>query len=101
VREPVEQLFPRLSWPAARVLKVVIGGTLRAAYGLHTENLEAVPSDGPAIVAANHVSYLDAPAITIVVPRRITNLAKSEYWDSWRTRWLFSYLGQKIGRAHV
>jgi 1-acyl-sn-glycerol-3-phosphate acyltransferase len=29
-----------------------------------------------------------------VIPRRVTYLAKAEYWDSWKTRWFFDLVGQ-------
>ncbi|MDQ2680870.1 MAG: 1-acyl-sn-glycerol-3-phosphate acyltransferase [Candidatus Eremiobacteraeota bacterium] len=43
------------------------------AYG--TAN---VPLDGPLIIACNHVSYLDPPALSTASPRRIRYMAKAE-----------------------
>jgi 1-acyl-sn-glycerol-3-phosphate acyltransferase len=43
------------------------------AYG--TEN---VPTTGPLVVACNHVSYFDPPALGTACPRRIQYMAKSE-----------------------
>lgn len=67
---------------------------MRSLYTINVENLERVPATGAAIVAANHVSFLDSFFIPLVVPRRITYLAKAEYWDSWKTRWFFETVGQ-------
>jgi 1-acyl-sn-glycerol-3-phosphate acyltransferase len=94
VREPVEELFSRYSWPAVRILKAVVGTAARAGFRLRTEAMENVPGAGPAILAANHVSLLDAPLIEIVVRRRVTYLAKAEYWDKWSKRWAFNLTGQ-------
>src|SRR5206468_906550 len=56
--------------------------------------LSNVPVAGPGIVAANHISFLDSLFIPLVIPRRVTYLAKAEYWDSWKTRWFFNLVGQ-------
>lgn len=40
--------------------------------------LENIPVDGPAIIAANHVSYLDPPLLGVVTPRPIRFVAKRE-----------------------
>jgi 1-acyl-sn-glycerol-3-phosphate acyltransferase len=94
VREPVDRLFPRYSRIAYRVLKLIIGAVLRRLYRVRVEGLEHVPRDGAAVVAANHISFLDSFFIPLVVPRRVTYLAKSEYWERWRTRWFFDVTGQ-------
>jgi 1-acyl-sn-glycerol-3-phosphate acyltransferase len=94
MREPVDELFPRYSRAAYPVLKFIIGGTMKRLYGLRVEGLENVPTTGNGIVAANHISFIDSFIIPTVVPRRMTYLAKAEYWDKWRTRWLFELGGQ-------
>lgn len=94
MREPVEALFPRYSRIAYRVLKIVLGGLMRRLYRVRVEGLENIPEHGSAILAANHVSFLDSLFIPLVVPRRVTYLAKAEYWDSWKTRWFFDAVGQ-------
>ncbi len=37
-----------------------------------------VPSEGPAIIACNHVSYLDPPVLGAACPRRISYMAKAQ-----------------------
>lgn len=39
---------------------------------------ENVPRDGGMIVAANHISYFDPPAVGCALPRQLTYMAKSE-----------------------
>ena len=39
-----------------------------------------IPAYGPAILASNHLSFLDSIFLPLMVPRRITFLAKSEYF---------------------
>jgi 1-acyl-sn-glycerol-3-phosphate acyltransferase len=67
---------------------------LKRLYNVRVEGLENLPEDGNGIVAANHISFLDSLFIPLVIPRRVTYLAKAEYWDSWKTRWFFDLVGQ-------
>ncbi len=76
-----------------RVLKVILTPILRGLYGVKREGLETFPMEGPVIVVANHVSFLDSFWIPLSVPRRMVYLAKSEYFESRRTRWFFRALG--------
>ena len=94
MREPVEELFPRYSRGAYRAIKFVLGGVMKGLYNVNVEGLDNVPSSGPGVVAANHISFLDSFFIPLVIPRRVTYLAKAEYWDSWKTRWFFDLVGQ-------
>ncbi len=100
MREPVEELFPARSRTAYRVVKGVLGTAMRRAYRIRIEGLHNLPFQGPGIVAANHISFLDSLFIPLVIPRRVTYLAKAEYWDSWKTRWFFDLVGQIPVRRH-
>jgi len=59
---------------------------------------EHVPLSGPVILASNHLSFIDSIAIPTVAPRRVSYLAKAEYFTGtgitgWFSRTLFSALG--------
>jgi 1-acyl-sn-glycerol-3-phosphate acyltransferase len=59
---------------------------------------EHVPSTGPVILASNHLSFIDSIAIPTVAPRRVTYLAKAEYFTrsgigGWLSKALFTALG--------
>jgi 1-acyl-sn-glycerol-3-phosphate acyltransferase len=59
---------------------------------------EHVPPTGPVILASNHLSFIDSIAIPIVAPRRVTLLAKAEYFTGsgvagWLSKALFTGLG--------
>jgi len=41
-----------------------------------------VPSNGPVIIASNHLSFIDSIFMPLVVSRKVTFLAKSEYFTS-------------------
>ena len=65
-------------------------GTLRAfltpflmvAFRPKVKGLRNVPASGPLILASNHLSFSDSIFMPLVVPRKVTFLAKSEYFTS-------------------
>ena len=57
------------------------------------QNQENVPLDGPVILAANHLSFIDSLLLMYCLDRRVTFLGKAEYLDSWTTRKLFPAAG--------
>ncbi|WP_406289693.1 lysophospholipid acyltransferase family protein [Streptomyces sp. NBC_00209] len=63
------------------VLKyVVLGPVLRLLFRPVIEGAEHVPDDGAAIVAGNHLSFSDHFLMPAILKRRITFLAKAEYF---------------------
>jgi 1-acyl-sn-glycerol-3-phosphate acyltransferase len=63
------------------VAKVVLTPILTIAFRPKIRGIRNVPRSGPAILACNHVSYLDWLFLPLVVrTRRITFLAKLEYF---------------------
>ncbi|MSO28335.1 MAG: 1-acyl-sn-glycerol-3-phosphate acyltransferase [Candidatus Planktophila sp.] len=46
------------------------------------KGLRHVPASGPLIIASNHLSFSDSIFMPLVVPRKVTFLAKSEYFTS-------------------
>ena len=63
------------------VLKwIVIGPWLRVLYRPWTDNMEVLPERGPAILVSNHLSFSDSFFLPLVVDRKITFLAKQEYF---------------------
>ncbi|MHC5904478.1 lysophospholipid acyltransferase family protein [Streptomyces sp. S6] len=64
-----------------RLLKhVLLGPLLKLLFRPRIEGLEHVPQDGAAIVAGNHLSFSDHFLMPAVLKRRITFLAKAEYF---------------------
>jgi len=63
------------------VLKyVLLGPLLRLLFRPRIEGLENIPEEGAAIVAGNHLSFSDHFLMPAILPRRITFLAKAEYF---------------------
>ncbi|MEV6700773.1 MULTISPECIES: lysophospholipid acyltransferase family protein [unclassified Streptomyces] len=64
-----------------RLLKyVILGPLLRLVFRPRIEGLEHVPESGAAIVAGNHLSFSDHFLMPAILKRRITFLAKAEYF---------------------
>jgi 1-acyl-sn-glycerol-3-phosphate acyltransferase len=76
------------------VIKGVLTPVLRTGYRIHVEGKEHIPRDGAAIIAANHRSFLDSIFLPLVVRRRVTFVAKAEYFDDPKTAWFFRGVGQ-------
>ena len=62
------------------VAKAVIAPVLAVLYRPRATGLDHVPAEGGAILASNHVSFSDSFFLPMVVRRRITFLAKSDYF---------------------
>ena len=78
---------------------VLLGPLLRVLGRPETEGLEHVPRTGPVIVAANHLAVIDSLYLALVLPRRVTFLAKQEYFTGPGLRgkvnkWFYSVSGQ-------
>jgi 1-acyl-sn-glycerol-3-phosphate acyltransferase len=59
---------------------VVLGPLLRMLFRPSIEGLGHVPAHGAAIVAGNHLSFADHFLMPAILKRRITFLAKAEYF---------------------
>ena len=59
---------------------LLVGPVLRATFRPWVEGMEHIPSEGAAILASNHLSFSDSIFLPLVVPRRITFLAKADYF---------------------
>lgn len=82
------------------IFKYILLGPLLALLGRpKVEGLEHVPADGPAILASNHLAVMDSFYLPLVVRRRITFLAKQEYFTGTGIKgrvlaWFYTVAGQ-------
>ncbi|WP_283605332.1 lysophospholipid acyltransferase family protein [Mycolicibacterium poriferae] len=82
------------------LFKYIFMGPLLSLLGRpKVEGLEHVPQSGPVILASNHLAVADSFYLPLVVSRRITFLAKAEYFTGtglkgWFTRWFYTVAGQ-------
>ncbi len=75
-------------------IKYAVTPLLRAGCRIQVEGRDNLPERGPVILAANHRSFLDSIFIPLVVPRRVTFVAKAEYFDDPKSAWFFRAVGQ-------
>ena len=78
---------------------IALGPLLRLVFRPQAEGVENVPLEGPAILASNHLSYADWLFMPLTVPRRVTFVAKAEYFTTpgvkgWFQKMFFSGSGQ-------
>src|SRR4051812_7756962 len=76
------------------VLKAILTPILRFFFRVRVEGIENVPADGPAILASNHLSFSDSVFLPLVLRRRMTFVAKTEYFEDPKTAWIFRAVGQ-------
>jgi 1-acyl-sn-glycerol-3-phosphate acyltransferase len=82
------------------LFKYILLGPLLSLLGRpKVEGSQYVPSSGPVILASNHLAVMDSFYLPLVVRRRITFLAKAEYFTGtglkgWFSRWFFTAVGQ-------
>jgi 1-acyl-sn-glycerol-3-phosphate acyltransferase len=71
----------------------VLGPILRTLWRIDTRDEEHVPDQGPAILASNHLSYLDHFLMPAVVDRPVYFISKAEHFDVPVQSWLFEQWG--------
>ncbi len=78
---------------------VVIGPIVKAIFRPWIVGRRNVPSEGAAILASNHLSFVDSIFLPLMIDRPVSFLAKSDYFTGkgikgWATRMFFKATGQ-------
>ncbi|MEU5526820.1 lysophospholipid acyltransferase family protein [Micromonospora chersina] len=73
---------------------IILGPLLRLIFRPQVEGLENVPESGPVILASNHLSFSDSIFTPLIVKRKVTFIAKAEYFTGkglkgWLTKMFF------------
>ncbi|MET8146330.1 lysophospholipid acyltransferase family protein [Sphaerisporangium sp. NPDC005288] len=63
-----------------RLTKIISSPVLRLLWRPKVIGAEHVPSAGAAILASNHLSILDSVFLPLMLPRKVTFVAKNEYF---------------------
>ncbi|MHC0431103.1 lysophospholipid acyltransferase family protein [Streptomyces sp. O3] len=63
-------------------MKLTVGGSLKTVFRPWVEGLENIPAEGPAILASNHLSFSDSFFLPAVLHRKVTFIAKAEYFTT-------------------
>jgi 1-acyl-sn-glycerol-3-phosphate acyltransferase len=69
------------NWTIARIARATLGRLLLVLFRVEVVSADRVPSGG-AILAGNHVSYLDPVLLWCGAPRPVHFMAKVELWSS-------------------
>jgi 1-acyl-sn-glycerol-3-phosphate acyltransferase len=77
---------------------VLLGPLLKLLFRPQVEGLHHVPESGPVILACNHLSFSDSIFTPLIVRRRVTFVAKAEYFSGkgikgWLMRQFFAGTG--------
>ncbi|HEY2557741.1 MAG TPA: lysophospholipid acyltransferase family protein [Diaminobutyricibacter sp.] len=78
---------------------LIAGPLLKGIFRPWVVGLENVPKSGGVILASNHLSFIDSVFLPLIVDRRVSFLAKSEYFTrkgfkGWMTRTFMLATGQ-------
>ncbi len=73
--------------------KVVVAPILKATWRFKTAGVHHFPETGGAILASNHLSYLDSYFIPAIAPRMVYFVSKAEHFDKPLQRWFFKKWG--------
>ena len=79
--------------PGYALARLIATPLYRVLWRVRVEGGDRLPSLGPAILAANHVSFFDSVVLIMTVRRTLSFVGKVEYLDSWTTRRLLPALG--------
>jgi 1-acyl-sn-glycerol-3-phosphate acyltransferase len=60
--------------------RIFLGPLLKLVFRPWTKGLDNLPTEGPAVLASNHLSFSDSIFMPLMVPRPVVFLAKSEYF---------------------
>jgi 1-acyl-sn-glycerol-3-phosphate acyltransferase len=81
---------------------VVLGPLLKLVFRPRVEGLEHVPGDGPVIIASNHLSFADSVFMPLMVKRKVTFPAKSEYFTGTGLKgWFVRSFMQGLGMVPI
>ncbi len=61
--------------------KTVLAAGVHVAASLKAYGLDRIPRQGGAVLAINHLHWIDVPALGALCPRRIVFMAKAELLD--------------------
>ena len=78
---------------AYEVARLLTAPARRGLVLLEVEHSENLPTKGPAIVVANHLSFFDSVLLLFALPRPVSVLGKAEYTERRITNWLFCGAG--------
>jgi len=86
VSRPVREIIEGERFPLATLLRATLAKVLLALFRVRIIGEENVPASG-AVLAGNHVSYMDPVLLWCASPRRCRFMSKSELWERGIVAW--------------
>jgi 1-acyl-sn-glycerol-3-phosphate acyltransferase len=83
--------------PLYRLAEALLRRPLRHGLRWTVEGIERIPGYGPALIASNHISFLDPLVVAYLADlrgRRVRMLAKAELFEKRSLAWVLCRLGQ-------
>jgi len=74
-----------------KIVRPTLGQLVLRIFSVRTYGAENIPASG-AVIAGNHVSYLDPVLLWCATPRPVHFMAKRELWDGWFLAWVLPRL---------
>jgi len=78
----------------------LLRSVIRINGGLEVIGIENIPKQGGALVAANHISYLDPPAIGSAIPRKPTFMARKGLFEIPVLKWFIRHFAFPVDREN-
>lgn len=61
-----------------KIFRALLKAIYRVLFRIEAKGIENIPAEGPVIIASNHISLLDPPAVGILIDRQVRFMAKEE-----------------------
>ncbi|MGI9643711.1 MAG: lysophospholipid acyltransferase family protein [Ilumatobacteraceae bacterium] len=74
-------------------VRSIAGPVVTRLWTINQTGYDRLPTEGPAILCPNHISFVDSMFLMFTVSRNISFVGKAEYMDSWKTKFLFPAMG--------
>lgn len=87
-----------------RFLRRVAAWLVPRLMRFRPQGLDNIPTEGPFVIAANHIHALDPIMVAIIVPQHVSFMAKEEVMHSRLLGWLVRQVGSfpvKRGKADI
>lgn len=75
----------------ARLVNFTFKRLVHILCRIDVSQLDKVPAEGPLLLAANHVNFIEVPILYLhLLPRPVTGFVKADNWEKPFLRWLFN-----------
>jgi len=87
VRVPEHQWYKKEPRILIAILRVILKLIITSVFRIRVTGLDHIPAEGPAILVANHASFLDSVILSVYPRRHIWFMAKNSQYSHPLMRW--------------